>query len=874
MAKKLFDIKTLKPAEPNCQSCSLQIAFNRPGHSQVWGSGNEENPDVVFVGEALGAEEEKQGIPFIGRSGQLLRDILQQVGFEDNKIFITNICACRPVDAKGADRSPTEEEIACCLPRLVAQLEYMKPKMVVAVGGTAFKALTGSEGNITNARGKVKSGRYNVFPILHPAYVLRNNRMLELFASDIEMIYNMVYKKKEDTYSSKLIYVDTEDLLNQFELEFIHRASNAGEIVSFDFETNSKKPWVDNLVIGLVGFCKNKEEKWVLPVDHIESPYRGNSRVHTLVQRFCYDPHIKKVCHNIKYESGVCLNMFGFPLRGAHWDTMLAHYLFDPSAKGTHDLEYLASAYTHLGPYKSELEAYKLTNNIEDDYTKIPLRILVPYNGGDVEATLLLYYKFKEEFKQFSKFDSLMEHLMIPGSLSLAVLEHNGCKMDTDYLAEMHHSIPATMDEVVKCMLKIPEVKAFFDTKTKINKRTKAVKSTFNPRSNDQIGTILSQHLGYPILRYTATGKPGTEDNDLDNIEAACGDKTGFISMLRSYRELQKLKSTYIDAFLLRMDRNYFLHTNFNMHTTDTGRLSSTDPNFQNIPVDPIVSVKRAFKTRFNGGFILEADMSQMEVRMMLALCKDKTMGEMICSGKDFHTMAASYVYGVPEDQVTKEQRYVCKKVNWRLLFGGSAFGIHKEYKIPLEEAERIVNMYYKLFPDMKKFMESVERFVRKNAYYESAIGRIRRFNGVYGSEEDQKAAVREALNFPIQSIASDITLIALCAYVLEYILPNNMKSKPFSIVHDSIITDVHPDEAMTLIPMLYNIMCNVPNFTKLDLSLLKGVPIKAEMKMGRNWGDAVELTDVIINNEYNLAEAIKLLDYPDKLYEFVKSTK
>lgn len=869
--KQKIDINKIEPGEAKCEQCSLSIAFNRSGYSRIWGEGLQESPDVVFVGEAPGAEEERQGIPFVGRSGQLMRSVLKEIGFKEDRIFITNICACRPVLGK-EDRAPTDEEISCCLPRLVAQLDYMAPKLVIAVGGTAFKVLTGSSGNITNARGKLRSGRYPIFPILHPAYVLRNQRVLELFASDLETAYNLVYKNKAEDRSTRLIYVDNEEKLNRFELEFLHKASANRVVVSFDFETNSRKPWVKDLVVGLVGFCKDPDEKWVLPVDHPESPFRGNSRVMELIKRFCLDSNIGKVCHNMKYESGVCLNKFGVLLQGAYFDTMLAHYLFDPSAKGTHDLEYLAATYTHLGAYKSELEAYKTEHNIEGDYTRIPLSILVPYNGNDVEATMLLYLKFASEFKQHEKFGSVMQNLLIPASLSLSVLEDNGCLMDTDYLVEMHHSVPEAMSGIVQSALRIPQVKEFYDKKVKVKKRTKEQVSTFNINSNDQVGIILTQHLGYPTYQLTATGKPVVDNEALEQMKEMSGDPYKFIEMLQSYRELQKLKSTYIDAFLLRMDKDHILHSSFNMHVTDTGRLSSSDPNFQNIPVDPIVSVKRAFKSRFKGGYIIEADMSQMEVRMMCALCKDKTMREMIQSGKDFHTMAASYVYGVPEDQVTKDQRYVCKKVNWRLLFGGGAYGIHKQYKIPLEEAERIVSMYFKLFPDMKKYMDSIERFVRKNGYYESEIGRVRKFYGVFGSDDEVKKSLREALNFPIQSIASDITLSALNLFVLDYIVALKRKSKPFSIVHDSIIVDVHPDEVMEVVPTIYNIMTNIKQYTPLDMSFLVDVPIRSEVKIGRNWGDAMELPDSIVLDSTKLAELVRLIDSPEEAEKYIKA--
>jgi DNA polymerase-1 len=572
--------------------------------------------------------------------------------------------------------------------------------------------------------------------------------------------------------------------------------------VCFDTETTG----IDANEAELVGmsFAVKAHEAYYVPVP------ADAAEAKAVVERFrpiFEDAKIEKVGQNIKYDA-IILKWFGITLQGPIFDTMIAHYLIEPELR--HNMNYLAETYLKYQPVKIETLIGKKGKN-QRTMRDVPVEQVVDYAAEDADITLqlkeLLAPKLKEEGLQ-----KLYAEIEAPLVRVLTDMEVEGVNVDADYLS-------AYSKELTKRILEVEEV---------IYEKA-GVK--FNIGSPKQVGEVLFDKLKIPYpWRKTKTGQYSTNEEKLNDL---AGDNP-IVNDILTYRGLTKLKSTYVDALpKLINPRSGRIHSSFNQALAATGRLSSNNPNLQNIPIRTPegAKVREAFVPRDENHVLLAADYSQIELRLIAEISGDEAMLEAFNAGQDIHRATAARVFEVPYEEVTKEQRYRAKTVNFSITYGAGATNLSKQLEIKRAEAKDLIEAYFKQYKGLKKYMEEVVEEARKNGYVTTLMGRRRYLrdidsrNGALRSHSE-----RNAINTPIQGTAADMIKIAMIN-VHKALQEEGLQTKMILQVHDELVFDVPKEELETVRPLIEKHMKNTIPGLK--------VPILVEQGVGQNWLEA-----------------------------------
>lgn len=549
-----------------------------------------------------------------------------------------------------------------------------------------------------------------------------------------------------------------------------------------------------------IAFSYYKGEAYYVPVpDDYE---KAKSIVEEFGEVF-EDENIVKIGQNIKYDITVLMR-YGISVNGVLFDTMLAHYLVEPDSR--HNMDILAENYLNYTPVSIETLIGKKGKNQGNMRDLDPTEV-VEYAGEDADITLQLKEKLAKELKANNQ-EKLFFEVETPLVNVLADMEYTGVKVDKDTLKEIS-------DELGK---------AAAETQDKIFEISG---TEFNIASPKQLGEILFDQMKLVEKpKKTKTGQYATGEEILSQLAS----EHEIASLILDFREYQKLKSTYVDALpelISPIDGR--IHTNYNQAVAATGRLSSQNPNLQNIPIrtEKGREIRKAFIPRDEDHILMAADYSQIELRIMAAFADDESMIEAFKNGRDIHSTTASKIFKVDLGDVDSDMRRKAKVANFGIIYGISAFGLSQRLSIPRKEAAALIEAYFTEFPNVKKYMDDVISKAREQEYVETILGRRRYLRDINSRNQTQRGfAERNAINAPIQGSAADMIKVAMLK-IHDLMKKEKMKSKMILQVHDELVFDVHKSELSKLSEIVEDLMKNA---IKIE------VPMEIGMGTGDNW--------------------------------------
>ena len=600
--------------------------------------------------------------------------------------------------------------------------------------------------------------------------------------------------------SLKTVAHDYKLVENQEDLEKLRDYFLTNEILSLDTETTSTSP-IDAELVGL-SFAVKEFEAFYVP---IPAKREEALRIVNIFKEVYENDKILKIGQNLKYDLEVLRN-YGIELKGPMWDTMIAHYLIQPELR--HNMDYMAEIYLNY-------------QTIHIDELRGPrgkgqksMRDLLPsqvyeYAAEDADITLRLKNKLEPELKKF-ECEDLFYNIEMPLMPVLAEMEMNGVCLDTESLKETSEILTKRMLDIEKRIYELAG-------------------EQFNIASPKQVGDILFEKLKIvEKAKKTKTGQYVTSEEVLQQLK----NKHEIVADILEHRGLKKLLGTYIDALpSLINKRTGHIHTSFNQTITATGRLSSSDPNLQNIPIrgEDGKEIRKAFIPE-PGCLFFSADYSQIELRVMAHLSQDENMIRVFSEGKDLHAATAANIYKKPIEEVTRDERTKSKRANFGIIYGITVFGLAERLDIPREEAKMLIDGYFATFPQVHDYMEKSKEIARQKGYVTTLFGRRRYLPDINSHNATVRGfAERNAINAPIQGTAADIIKVAMIR-IFQRFKAENIKSKMILQVHDELNFSVLPEEKEKVEKIVLEEMQNA-------ISL--AVPLVADSGFGSNWLEA-----------------------------------
>ncbi len=611
---------------------------------------------------------------------------------------------------------------------------------------------------------------------------------------------------QEETVEEEPQEIEQKDIKStQHEYHFINtlekRANLIKQLLSqtsfcFDTETTGLNPFESEIVGASFAFKAGEAFYVPFPEDRNEAQQIVNE-----FKVVFENEGIEKVGQNLKYDINV-LSTYGVEVKGKLFDTMIAHYLIQPDMR--HNMDLLAEAYLGYKPVSIETLIGKKGKN-QKSMRDIPQEQIVDYACEDADITLQLKNEFEPKMNETLK--KLMDEIETPLIPVLSSMEKEGIRLDVETLK--------------KFSLELEEL---------INKLTQQITDIsgeeFNIDSPKQLGVVLFENMQIVEKpKKTKTGQYSTSEDVLSKL----ADKHEIVPLILEYRSLKKLKSTYIDALPGLVGLDGKIHTSYMQTVAATGRLSSNNPNLQNIPIrtEKGREIRKAFIPRNDEYTLLAADYSQIELRIIAALSGDENMQEAFIKGEDIHTATAAKVFAVQPEEVDREMRSKAKAVNFGIIYGVSAFGLSQNINISRTEAKEIIDTYFEKYPKLKAYMDNNVELAKKQGYVETIMQRRRILKDINSNNAVVRGhAERNAVNAPIQGSAADIIKIAMVNIHQEF-EQRQLKSKMLLQVHDELVFDVYKPELDQVKAVVKDKM---ENAVKLD------VPLDVEMNAAENW--------------------------------------
>lgn len=625
-----------------------------------------------------------------------------------------------------------------------------------------------------------------------------DNVQLDLFAEN--PTEGQVTEEKSSFESLKTIPHDYKLVENEEDLKSLCDYFRTKEILSLDTETTSTNT-IDAELVGL-SFAVKEGEAFYIPI----SANRKEAQKTVNIFKSIYeDPKIIKVGQNLKYDLEVLRN-YDIHLEGKLWDTMIAHYLIQPELR--HNMDYMAEIYLNYQTvHIEELIGPKGKNQKS-------MRDLAPtdvyeYAAEDADITLKLKNKLEPELKKYDA-EKLFYEIEMPLMPVLAEMEMTGVKIDTDALAETSKQLTNRMMEIESHIYELAG-------------------GEFNISSPKQVGEILFEKLKIvEKAKKTKTGQYVTSEEVLQQLK----NKHEIVEEILEYRGLKKLIGTYIDALpKLINPRTGHIHTSFNQTVTATGRLSSSDPNLQNIPVrgEDGKEIRKAFIPE-DGCLFFSADYSQIELRVMAHLSSDENMIEAFREGYDIHAATAAKIYKEKIEDVTRDERSKAKRANFGIIYGITVFGLAERLDISREEAKQLIDGYFSTFPKVHEYMEKSKEIARQQGYVTTLFGRRRYLPDINSHNGTVRGfAERNAINAPIQGTAADIIKVAMIR-IFQRFKNEGIRSKMILQVHDELNFSVYPDEKEKVEQIVME---------EMQKAYPMQVPLIADSGWGKNWLEA-----------------------------------
>ena len=572
------------------------------------------------------------------------------------------------------------------------------------------------------------------------------------------------------------------------------------EILSLDTETTSTNP-IDAELVGLSFAVKEFEAFYVpIPTNREEA-----LRIVNIFKEVYEGPKILKIGQNLKYDLEVLRN-YGITLAGPMWDTMIAHYLIQPELR--HNMDYMAEIYLNYQTIHIDELIGPKGKNQKSMRDLLPSQVY-EYAAEDADITLRLKNKLEPELKKF-ECENLFYDIEMPLMPVLAEMEMNGVCLDTESLKETSTILTNRMLEIEQRIYELAG-------------------GQFNIASPKQVGEILFDKLKIvEKAKKTKTGQYVTSEEVLQQLK----NKHEIVADILEHRGLKKLLGTYIDTLpTLINKRTGHIHTSFNQTITATGRLSSSDPNLQNIPIrgEDGKEIRKAFIPE-PGCLFFSADYSQIELRVMAHLSKDENMIEVFREGKDLHAATAANIYKKPIEEVTRDERTKSKRANFGIIYGITVFGLAERLDIPRDESKMLIDGYFQTFPQVHDYMEQAKQTAREKGYVTTLFGRRRYLPDINsGNATVRGFAERNAINAPIQGTAADIIKVAMIR-IFQRFKQEGIKSKMILQVHDELNFSVLPEEKEQVERIVTE---------EMQGAIALAVPLIADSGFGKNWLEA-----------------------------------
>ena len=624
------------------------------------------------------------------------------------------------------------------------------------------------------------------------------NQQLDLFAEfpadGTDLSENSSFETLKSTPHNYKLVENQEDLKKLCDYFFTK------QILSLDTETTSTSA-IDAELVGLSFAVKEFEAFYVpIPANREEA-----LQIVNIFKPLYEDPKILKVGQNLKYDLEVLRN-YGIELKGKMWDTMIAHYLIQPELR--HNMDYMAEIYLNYQTIHIDELIGPKGKNQKSMRSLLPSQVY-EYAAEDADITLRLKNKLEPELKKYDC-EKLFYEIEMPLMPVLAEMEMNGVCLDTQSLAETSKQFTNRMNEI--------EARIF-----------ELAGQQFNIASPKQVGEILFDKLKIvEKAKKTKTGQYVTSEEVLQQLK----NKHEIVADILEHRGLKKLIGTYIDALpkLINPSTGH-IHTSFNQTITATGRLSSSDPNLQNIPIrgEDGKEIRKAFIPE-PGCLFFSADYSQIELRVMAHLSQDPNMIEVFREGKDLHAATAANIYKKPIAEVTRDERTKSKRANFGIIYGITVFGLAERLDIPRDEAKMLIDGYFETFPQVHNYMEKSKEVARQQGYVTTLFGRRRYLPDINSHNATVRGfAERNAINAPIQGTAADIIKVAMI-HIFQRFKAEGIKSKMILQVHDELNFSVLPEEKEKVEQIVIEEMQN---------AFQMAVPLVADSGFGDNWLEA-----------------------------------
>lgn len=770
---------------------------------------------------------------------------LEEAGINPGNVYFTSAVKCR-----NWEDEVSNADVKQCRKYLEEELRLIKPKYILALGNEGLLSSTGHSG-ITKYRGQVLDKPFGtVIPTISPAAVSRNPGQRQGYIADLIFFSNKARGISTEVHVPKYTILDTKAKLKK-----AYEIFDKTVLISFDIETNINPQGEFDpkaRMISLAGSCLVQRNGklsffgFALPLFHPESPWKNTWRS---VLRY-FAPVLSKIpkgiAHNGKFDSR-WLRRFGVDLV-CTFDTMLAIHLLN---------ENIVKALKPNGQFRLGVAPWGMDTK---ELLKDPLEKVLEYNFLDTYYTYLIYKQLKEELKQQPRLAKIMMKLLMPASKELVPAEARGMWIDVERLYDRHPKAIAELERIeaqISSYLPDPDSEEW-------PKNSKGKPLEINYNASNFARWFLFQYLGLPITargKNKPDGSPG-DPSMAEDVINHLKDEHPVVALMLERVKWQKYNSGFFNPYKTLYDDEHRMHTSFKLFGTVTGRLSSGKEdqsklsasrrkasgfNAQQVPRDPFI---RGMIGAPPGWIFVEADYSQIELRIAAFLADEKHMKHLYSVGADIHTITTAAVTGLPPSQIPKEVRKkIGKPVNFGFLYGmgwpkfiETAFNNYGSV-FTAQEAKAYRDAYFKLYPDLLPWHNKQRRLVAKYGRVESPIGRIRHLPDIYSPEVGvRREAERQAINSPVQGFASDMAVLSMVR-ISQKFKELDLPAHFIGLVHDAVNFEVREDALAQVLPIIKETMEDMEPLRK-DFGVVVDIPIIADLQIGRHWGDNIELSE------------------------------